>query len=113
MLFFSFITKSHTLFMFKPASLSHGKVKAKHECHCALRLKILVKNVKNRHTSFKSLFNLETLLGFDVKVQHLIKKTRIWNKTKHCICVNDLKSILQSPIFHKISSEFEKPLKCQ
>ena len=46
MLFFSFITKSHTLFMFKPASLSHGNVKAKHERHCALRLKILVKNVK-------------------------------------------------------------------
>ena len=46
MLFFSFITKSHTLFMFKPTSLSHGNVKAKHERHCALRLKISVKNVK-------------------------------------------------------------------
>ena len=46
MLFFSFITKSHTLFMFKLASLLHGNVKAKHERHCALRLKCLVKNVK-------------------------------------------------------------------
>ena len=45
-MFFSFVTKSHTLFMFKPASLSHGNIKAKHERHCALRLKILVKNVK-------------------------------------------------------------------
>ena len=26
-MFFSFITKSHTLFMFKPVSLSHGNVK--------------------------------------------------------------------------------------
>ena len=47
MLFFSFITKSHTLVMFKPASLSHGNVKAKYESHCAFfRLKILVKDVK-------------------------------------------------------------------
>ena len=45
-LFFSFITKSHALFMFQPASLSHENVRAKHEGHCALRLKILVKNVK-------------------------------------------------------------------
>ena len=79
MLFFSFITKSHTLFMFKPASLSHENVKAKHERHCALRLNILVKNVKIVTFLFKSLSNLETLLGFDVKVQHLIKETRNFN----------------------------------
>ena len=59
-LFISFITKSQNLFMFEPATFSLENARIKPKRHCALRPKLLVKNVK----IVTLLFNPSQILKF-------------------------------------------------